>query len=94
MTRLLDLPPGAFRPLPKVHSAVVRLSFRPLSGADCGPDAVHVGWSAAMFTQRRKTLTNALQAIRRAGRSRSDDALVAAAGDRRPAPPGNASRAR
>lgn len=29
VTRVLSLPPGAFRPQPKVHSAVVRLSFRP-----------------------------------------------------------------
>src|SRR5690606_12781085 len=29
VTHLLSLPPGAFRPMPKVHSAVVRLAFRP-----------------------------------------------------------------
>ena len=29
VTRVLSLPPGAFRPAPKVSSAVVRLSFRP-----------------------------------------------------------------
>ena len=29
VTRVLSLPPGAFRPPPKVHSAVVRLAFRP-----------------------------------------------------------------
>ena len=29
VTRLLTLPPGAFRPPPKVDSVVVRLSFRP-----------------------------------------------------------------
>ena len=58
--RLLTLPPGAFRPQPKVHSAVVQLSFRPA--------AVHIGDEAAfermvrsMFTQRRKTLANALK---------------------------------
>jgi 16S rRNA (adenine1518-N6/adenine1519-N6)-dimethyltransferase len=27
--RLLTLPPGAFRPAPRVHSAVVRLTFKP-----------------------------------------------------------------
>jgi 16S rRNA (adenine1518-N6/adenine1519-N6)-dimethyltransferase len=26
--RVLDLPPGAFRPAPRVHSALVRLTFR------------------------------------------------------------------
>ena len=31
--RLLTLPPGAFRPAPKVHSAVVRLTFRPPAAA-------------------------------------------------------------
>ena len=40
VTRVLSLPPGAFRPPPKVHSAVVRLTFRPPNVADRRPAAV------------------------------------------------------
>jgi 16S rRNA (adenine1518-N6/adenine1519-N6)-dimethyltransferase len=64
--RLLALPPGAFRPQPKVFSAVVRLRFHPPS-----PPArdltVFEGLTKAIFTRRRKTLANALQAYRTDG---------------------------
>jgi 16S rRNA (adenine1518-N6/adenine1519-N6)-dimethyltransferase len=60
ITRVLDLPAAAFKPAPKVRSAVVRLEF--------GPPAVRVVDEAlfermvkAMFGQRRKTLANALK---------------------------------
>ena len=61
MTHLLTLPPGAFRPPPKVTSAVVRLDF--LAEADVIPapptfDATVRG----LFTRRRKTLSNCLAA--------------------------------
>lgn len=58
--RLLSLPPGAFRPPPKVRSAVVRLTFRPPA---LPPDrmAVLVAMVRSMFTMRRKTLLNALK---------------------------------
>jgi 16S rRNA (adenine1518-N6/adenine1519-N6)-dimethyltransferase len=59
-SRLLSLPPGAFRPSPRVHSAVVRLTFRPspvlVRDADLLTRMVR-----GMFTQRRKTLLNALR---------------------------------
>jgi 16S rRNA (adenine1518-N6/adenine1519-N6)-dimethyltransferase len=59
--RVLTLPPGAFRPPPKVTSAVVRLDF--LAEADVIPapptfDATVRG----LFTRRRKTLGNCLAA--------------------------------
>ncbi|MHB1057784.1 MAG: 16S rRNA (adenine(1518)-N(6)/adenine(1519)-N(6))-dimethyltransferase RsmA [Rhodanobacter sp.] len=69
---LFDVPPEAFRPPPKVESAVVRL--QPLSPGelhDARPEHVHAVVKAA-FGQRRKTLSNALRqlldsdAIRRA----------------------------
>jgi 16S rRNA (adenine1518-N6/adenine1519-N6)-dimethyltransferase len=61
MTHLLTLPPGAFRPPPKVTSAVVRLDF--LADADVIPapptfDATVRG----LFTRRRKTLGNCVAA--------------------------------
>jgi 16S rRNA (adenine1518-N6/adenine1519-N6)-dimethyltransferase len=57
--RLLALPPGAFRPAPKVHSAVVRLAFRPPPPSVRNPRAV-VELVRSVFQQRRKTLANAL----------------------------------
>jgi 16S rRNA (adenine1518-N6/adenine1519-N6)-dimethyltransferase len=59
VTRLLSLPPGAFRPAPTVHSAVVRLRFRPPPPSVTDPAAV-VELVRAVFMHRRKTLANAL----------------------------------
>ena len=72
--RLLDLPPGAFKPAPRVHSTVVRLTFGPVA-ARVSDEAMFDRVVRAMFTQRRKTLANALKAFgsgrgRGAGRSR------------------------
>ena len=60
VTRVLALPPGAFRPPPKVHSAVVRLAFRPPT-VQIDDEPQFVRMVRAMFTQRRKTLNNALK---------------------------------
>ena len=60
VTRVLALPPGAFRPPPKVHSAVVRLTFRP-PAVDIIDEALFVRMVRTMFTQRRKTIGNALK---------------------------------
>jgi 16S rRNA (adenine1518-N6/adenine1519-N6)-dimethyltransferase len=59
--RLLELPPGAFRPAPKVSSTVVRLSYQPPSPAVRDP-SVFDALTRAIFTRRRKTLANALRA--------------------------------
>ena len=58
--RLLTLPPGAFRPMPEVRSAVIRLQFRPPEHEvpDLGTLESLV---RTIFTQRRKTLLNALR---------------------------------
>jgi 16S rRNA (adenine1518-N6/adenine1519-N6)-dimethyltransferase len=59
ITLLLTLPPGAFRPAPKVHSAVVRITYLPprvpLASFETFDRLVR-----SIFTQRRKTLHNAL----------------------------------
>lgn len=60
VTRVLALPPGAFRPPPKVHSAVVRLSFRPPT-VDLADPQRFVRMVRSVFTQRRKTIGNALK---------------------------------
>ena len=69
---LFEVPPGAFRPPPKVDSAVVRLiPLAPHERHDADPARVYAVVKAA-FAQRRKTLGNALRqlmdadAIRRA----------------------------
>lgn len=85
VSRVLALPPGAFRPPPKVHSAVVRLTFRPPKVA-IGDSDLFVRMVRTMFTQRRKTVSNALKPF---GVERGVDpvqALIAAAIDpkRRP----------
>src|SRR5690348_5227003 len=61
---LLRVAPGAFRPPPKVESAVVRLT--PLPPAQCPEPALAARIDAvvrAAFNQRRKTLSNALRAL-------------------------------
>lgn len=60
---LFDVPPQAFRPEPKVHSAIVRLTPHP-SGPlpDCSADQLHALLQSA-FAQRRKTLRNNLKGL-------------------------------
>jgi len=59
---VLTLPPGAFRPPPKVTSAVVRLRFRPPS-VDVGDPLVFERIVRGIFLQRRKTIANALRPV-------------------------------
>ena len=59
---LFNLPPEAFTPPPKVHSAVVRLRFAP-RWAELGVEpAPFRRFLAACFAQKRKTLGNNLRA--------------------------------
>jgi 16S rRNA (adenine1518-N6/adenine1519-N6)-dimethyltransferase len=70
---LLRVPPGAFRPPPKVESAVVRLTPRAPAERAFENAALVARIVKAAFGQRRKTLSNALadladaDAIRAAG---------------------------
>jgi 16S rRNA (adenine1518-N6/adenine1519-N6)-dimethyltransferase len=61
--RLFIVPPGAFRPSPKVDSAVARLT--PLNAArpQIDDEGLLARIVAAAFGQRRKTLRNALRSI-------------------------------
>jgi 16S rRNA (adenine1518-N6/adenine1519-N6)-dimethyltransferase len=77
VVQLMALPPGAFRPVPKVRSAVVRLNFRP------PPPEVHderltTDIIRSVFTQRRKTLANALAPIAALHHRRAREVLEAA----------------
>jgi 16S rRNA (adenine1518-N6/adenine1519-N6)-dimethyltransferase len=60
VTRLLDLPPGAFRPAPRVQSSVVRLEFGPPS-ARVVDEVLFDRLVRALFGARRKMLANALK---------------------------------
>ncbi len=83
--RLLALPPGAFRPAPKVRSALVRLAFQaPMPAAR--DETVLAAVVQAVFTRRRKTLANALLAFRSSGQLSPSRALERAGldGRRRP----------
>jgi len=87
--RLLNLPPGAFRPSPVVHSALVRLRFHPPAPPARDPAGL-AALVQAVFTRRRKTLANALLAYQPApskrGRAPSSEVLTLAGldGSRRP----------
>jgi 16S rRNA (adenine1518-N6/adenine1519-N6)-dimethyltransferase len=81
VSRVLELPPGAFKPPPKVRSTLVQLEFT--SPAVQIPDEpLFERVVKAIFSQRRKTLLNALKSFDRA----AGDILAAAAidGRRRP----------
>ena len=62
VVRLLAIPPGAFRPPPEVRSALIRLTFRP-PPFELRDAALFERMVRSMFTQRRKTLANALGAF-------------------------------
>jgi 16S rRNA (adenine1518-N6/adenine1519-N6)-dimethyltransferase len=85
VTRLLSLPPGAFRPPPKVHSTVLGLTFRPPVVA-VEDEGTLVAMVRSMFTHRRKTLSNALERFASSRHSSADEALAAAGIDPRRRP--------
>lgn len=60
--QLFDVPPSAFRPVPKVVSSIVRLRVRPEPAAMVGDEALFVELTKTLFAQRRKTIHNNLRA--------------------------------
>lgn len=61
MARLFDVPGGAFRPAPKVVSAIVYMRPRPVENLSCADVALMGRIVTAAFGQRRKTLRNTLR---------------------------------
>jgi len=59
--RLFDVGPGAFRPPPRVWSAVARLTVRPEPAFTVSPHFAAI--VAAAFSHRRKTLRNAVRSL-------------------------------
>ncbi|KFN49293.1 16S rRNA (adenine(1518)-N(6)/adenine(1519)-N(6))-dimethyltransferase RsmA [Arenimonas composti] len=70
---LFDVPPGAFRPPPKVDSAVVRLVPKAADSVGIADHALFARVVRDAFGQRRKTIRNALQQV-------CDAAAITAAG--------------
>ena len=75
---LIELPPVAFRPAPKVHSAVIRLTFRDPHPAVRDLDLFD-RLVVALFTKRRKMLSNAVAGFA-TDRGLEARAVIAAAG--------------
>jgi 16S rRNA (adenine1518-N6/adenine1519-N6)-dimethyltransferase len=65
---VLKLPAGAFRPAPKVLSTLVRLRFHP-PHPPVADGAVFTALVQAVFSRRRKTLSNAVRAFEKRGRT-------------------------
>lgn len=81
---LFALPPGAFRPMPRVRSAVVRLDARPApAGVDLEAFEALV---RHLFLERRKTVLNRLSAFLPGGKAAAAEVLAQAGIDpaRRP----------
>ena len=70
--KLFSLPPGAFNPPPKVHSAVLRLTINPQMDRLRVPEQEFIQFLKLSFGQKRKTLANNLK-------SRFDSRLLSAA---------------
>jgi 16S rRNA (adenine1518-N6/adenine1519-N6)-dimethyltransferase len=62
--KLFDVPPGAFRPAPKITSSVVRLRVRERPAAQVRDEEYFLEMVSALFAQRRKTILNNLKAAR------------------------------
>jgi 16S rRNA (adenine1518-N6/adenine1519-N6)-dimethyltransferase len=73
VTRLFGVPAGAFRPAPKVESALARLVPLGAKRPPIADDAWFARVVAAAFGQRRKTLRNALASL-------ADEAALRCAG--------------
>jgi 16S rRNA (adenine1518-N6/adenine1519-N6)-dimethyltransferase len=63
VTRLFNVPPGAFRPAPEVESAVARLTPLRAARPAIADDPLFARIVGAAFGQRRKTLRNALAGL-------------------------------
>ncbi len=85
IARLFNLPPGAFRPAPAVHSSVVRLTFHP-PAADVHDADLFERLVRELFSHRRKTLLNALKPLASSRGADANQMLASAEidGTRRP----------
>lgn len=75
--KLFDVPPGAFRPVPKVTSSIVQLRVRTTPVAQVRDETFFIELLKAIFAQRRKTLWNNLRAAK--GKFKLDEVQIRAA---------------
>ena len=61
--KVLDVPAAAFKPEPKVESAVIRMIPRPAGALSARNDRVFAETVTLAFSQRRKTLRNTLGGV-------------------------------
>jgi 16S rRNA (adenine1518-N6/adenine1519-N6)-dimethyltransferase len=61
-SRMFDVPPAAFEPVPKVDSAIVRLVVRDRPAVEVEDESRFFAVVRACFAQRRKTILNNLKA--------------------------------
>jgi 16S rRNA (adenine1518-N6/adenine1519-N6)-dimethyltransferase len=61
MTKLMNVRPGAFRPVPKVSSTLLRLKPKTQQTLDQKQELALFGFIKQSFSQRRKTLRNCLK---------------------------------
>jgi 16S rRNA (adenine1518-N6/adenine1519-N6)-dimethyltransferase len=65
-TKLFEVPPSAFTPIPRVQSAVIKLTVRERPAVEVSDEAKFFALVRAAFAQRRKTILNNLKAAARA----------------------------
>jgi 16S rRNA (adenine1518-N6/adenine1519-N6)-dimethyltransferase len=63
MAQLFVVPPEAFDPIPRVHSAIVRMLPRPAASLEAHDAALFGRVVQAAFSQRRKMLRNTLRGL-------------------------------
>ena len=64
-TKLFEVPPSAFTPVPRVQSAVINLTVRERPAVEVSDAAKFSALVRAAFAQRRKTILNNLKAADR-----------------------------
>jgi 16S rRNA (adenine1518-N6/adenine1519-N6)-dimethyltransferase len=72
---LFDVPPGAFRPVPKVTSSMMRLTVRENPVAEVSDEKFFVALISSLFAQRRKNISNNLRASRTRLQLGDDEAI-------------------
>lgn len=75
--KLFDVSRGSFYPAPQVDSAVIRLTMRPAPAADTADTAAFFRLVKAAFSQKRKTLANAVSSTLHCPKETVLDALNA-----------------
>lgn len=78
--KLFEVPPEAFKPAPKVESAVVRLSVRKRPAVEVADEAEFLKLVSAAFAQRRKTILNCLAAPKDQGDKKQVEEILHRAG--------------